>query len=218
MVYQGEREMAVHNRLLGKFDLVGIPAAARGVPQIEVSFDIDANGILNVGAKDLGTGKQQQIRIESSSGLSEQEIKKMVKDAEANATSDKAEKEKVDTKNQAEHLIYQTEKTLKEAGEKVTPDDRHAIEAALNDCRDRVKTGDTAGIKATMEALTKASHKMAEGMYTQAGPQPDTAGASTGQSQSGFNGGSSYNKGSAAPEGTNGHAVDADFEVIDENK
>lgn len=133
MVYQGEREMASHNRLLGKFDLLGLPAAPRGVPQIEVTFDIDANGILNVSAKDMGTGKQQQIRIESSSGLSEGEIQKMVKDAEVNAEKDKTEREKIDVKNQADQTIFQTEKTLRELEGKISDSDKSAIEAALND-------------------------------------------------------------------------------------
>ena len=124
MVYQGERDMAAHNRLLGKFDLIGLPAAPRGIPQIEVSFDIDANGIINVSAKDLGTGKQQQIRVESSSGLTETEIQKMVKDAEANAEKDKAERERIEVKNQVDQLVYQTEKTLVDAKDKISEADR----------------------------------------------------------------------------------------------
>ncbi len=239
MVYQGEREMAAHNRLLGKFDLVGIPSAPRGLPQIEVNFDIDANGILNVSAKDLGTGRQQQIRIESSSGLSEQDINKMVKDADAHAEQDKAEKEKVDVKNQAEHLIYQTEKTLKDAGDKVDSSDRYKIESALNDLKERVKSGDTASIKSGMEALMNASHKMAEAMYKQAGAQTCGAGAGggfeggfpnqaggAGPGFSGFTGQPGGNGGDGnihqpnhktASSSGSGSPVDADFEVIDDN-
>lgn len=244
MVYQGEREMAVHNRLLGKFDLMGIPTAPRGTPQIEVSFDIDANGILNVSAKDLGTGKQQQIRIESSSGLSEQDINKMVKDAEAHVEQDKAEREKVDVKNQAEHLIHQTERTLKDAGDKIESSDRYTIETAISDLKDKVKSGDTNAIKAGMEALTSASHKIAEAMYKQTGAQAGAhaggaAGPGAGFAQgfagkagdsgpgfSGFtgqpggNGGGRTTHQSAdkkASSGGNGSPVDADFEVIDDN-
>lgn len=211
MVYQGEREMAAHNRLLGKFDLIGIPAAPRGVPQIEVTFDIDANGILNVSAKDMGTGKQQQIRIESSSGLSESEIEKMVKDAEANAEKDKSEKERIEVKNQADQVIFQTEKTLKEAGDKIPESDKSAIESALNDLKEKAKGDNTEAIKASMDALMKASHSMAEAMYK-------TAGAQAGGPKPG-----------AGPQGPQPEpeqeppkdakdkdgAVDADYEVVD---
>jgi molecular chaperone DnaK len=169
MVYQGEREMAAHNRLLGKFDLLGLPAAPRGVPQIEVMFDIDANGILNVSAKDLGTGKQQQIRIESSSGLSEADIQKMVKEAEANATRDKEEKEKIEVKNQADQLIYQTEKSLTELEGKISEGDKSKITAALADLKEKVKSENVEQIKAGIESLTKAAHSMAEAMYKNAG-------------------------------------------------
>ena len=168
MVYQGEREMAVHNRLLGKFDLIGIPAAPRGIPQIEVTFDIDANGIIKVTAKDLGTGKEQQVRIESSSGLNEAEIQKMVKDAEANAARDKAEREKIDLKNHADQLIYQTEKTMGEMGDKISQDEKDKIKAAINDLREKIKKEDIEGIKAATDALMKASHKMAEELYKNA--------------------------------------------------
>jgi len=232
MVFQGEREMAAHNRLLGKFDLLGLPAAPRGIPQIEVTFDIDANGILNVSAKDMGTGKQQQIRIEASSGLNEGEIQRMVKDAEVNAEQDKKEKERVDTKNQAEHLVFQTEKTLKEAGEKVSPSDRQKMEAALNDLKDRIKSGDTAAIKKAMEALTGASHKMAEEMYKHAGPQQGP-GAGASPNPGAGAGGPFYQQGGpsgnpqdtmnqsadAGSSGKQGNSpVDADFEVIDDGK
>ncbi|MGB7566921.1 MAG: molecular chaperone DnaK, partial [Chitinivibrionales bacterium] len=170
LVYQGEREMAVHNRLLGKFDLIGIPAAPRGIPQVEVAFDIDANGILNVKAKDLGTGKEQQVRIESSSGLSEGDIQKMVKEAEANAESDRAEKEKVEVKNQAEQLVFQTEKTLADVGDKISPADRKNIEAAIEDLKNKIKSNDAGFIKKAMEDLSKASNKMAEELYRNVKP------------------------------------------------
>jgi len=222
MVFQGEREFAAHNRLLGKFDLVGIPSAPRGVPQIEVTFDIDNNGILKVSAKDLGTGKEQQIRIESSSGLTEQEIKKMVKDAEAHAEQDKLEKEKVDTKNQAEHLVYQTEKTLKELGDKVKAEDRQNIESALGDLKEKIKAGDTAALKSAMDALMKVSHKMAEEMYKTQGASSQ-AGAAGGGPESAYQQPQQEQGGDASQNQESGGkkkdgAVDADFEVVDDDK
>jgi molecular chaperone DnaK len=214
MVYQGERELAAHNRLLGKFDLVGIPVAPRGIPQVEVTFDIDANGILKVSAKDLGTGKEQQIRIESSSGLSESEIKKMVKEAESNAERDKKEREKIDVKNQADQVIYQTEKTLGEIGDKIPLDDKTKIQSAVDDLRKKLKGDDTDAIKASMDALMKASHKMAEEMYKHAGPQGQpgagpTAGA--GPSSPGPDGNAGDKK-----DGKGDGPVDADFTVVDD--
>jgi len=210
MVYQGEREMAAHNRLLGKFDLLGIPAAPRGVPQIEVTFDIDANGIINVGAKDMGTGKTQQIRVESSSGLSESEIEKMVKDAEVNAEKDKAEREKIETKNQADQTIFQTEKTLKEVEGKIPESDKAAIEKALADLKEKAKGEDIAAIKASMDALMKASHSMAEAMYktagAQGGPQDPTASAAGAQQE--------QPQQEPPKDKSKDGAVDADFEVV----
>ena len=223
MVYQGEREMAAHNRLLGKFDLVGIPTAPRGIPQIEVTFDIDANGIIKVTAKDLGTGKEQQVRIESSSGLTEAEIQKMVKDAEANAAKDKAEREKIDTKNQADQLIYQTEKTLSEIGDKISQDEKNKIQAAINDLREQIKKEDVAAIKASTDALMKASHKMAEEIYKNA--QAGASGAQgAGPGQAGQGAGQNTGQGGqqAGPgpgnknNGKNDGPVDADFEVVDD--
>ena len=214
MVYQGEREMAAHNRLLGKFDLVGIPSAPRGVPQIEVGFDIDANGIIKVTAKDLGTGKEQQVRIESSSGLTESEVKKMVKDAEANAARDKAEREKIDVKNQADQLIYQTEKTLAETGDKISQDEKDKIKVAINDVREKIKTENIEGIKAATETLMKASHKMSEELYknAQSGSRADAQG-SAGQheesQQTGPRGRTAENS-----EGKKNGPVDADYEVV----
>jgi molecular chaperone DnaK len=219
MVYQGEREMAAHNRLLGKFDLVGIPPAPRGIPQIEVSFDIDANGIIKVTAKDLGTGKEQQVRIESSSGLTETDIQKMVKDAEANAAKDKAEREKIDVKNQADQLIYQTEKTLGEIGDKISQDEKDKIHAAINDLREQLKKENIPSIKSSMDTLMKASHKMAEELYKNAqagqhpgagaGPGPGGAGGNVhGQSQSGPGGPGGKN------DGKNDGPIEADFEEV----
>ena len=206
-VLQGERGMASQNRTLGNFDLVGIPPAPRGVPQIEVTFDIDANGIVHVSAKDLGTGKEQHIRIESSSGLSESEIDRMVKEAEANAENDKKEREKVEVRNEADSMIYQTEKTLKEMGDKVNAADKQRIEEAVAALKKAIEGGDTADIKSKTEALQQAAYKIAEEMYKQQG-----AGAA-GAAGAGAAGG-------AAESGpTKGTADDVDYEVVkDEDK
>ena len=206
-VLQGERGMASQNRTLGNFDLVGIPPAPRGVPQIEVTFDIDANGIVHVSAKDLGTGKEQHIRIESSSGLSEDEINRMVKEAEANAENDKKEREKVEVRNEADSMIYQTEKTLKEMGDKVNAADKQRIEDAVATLKKAIEGGDTADIKSKTEALQQAAYKIAEEMYKQQG-----AGAA-GAAGAGAAGG-------AAESGpTKGTADDVDYEVVkDEDK
>ncbi len=207
-VLQGERGMASQNRTLGNFDLVGIPPAPRGVPQIEVTFDIDANGIVHVSAKDLGTGKEQHIRIESSSGLSESEIERMVKEAEANAENDKQEREKVEAKNNADSLIYQTEKTLKEAGDKVNAADKQQIEAAIADLKQALSSDNIADIKAKTEALQQAAYKIAEEMYKQQGAQPGgDASASANASGSG---------GSSGGANTSGTADDVDYEVVND--
>ena len=213
-VLQGEREFARDNRTLGRFNLEGIPAAPRGVPQIEVSFDIDANGIAHVSAKDLGTGKEQKIRIESSSGLSEEDIQKMVREAEANADADKERKKEIETRNNADSLIYATEKTLKEHGDTVGADEKSAIEAAIADLRRALEGTNAAEIEAKMEALTSASHKLAEAMYAKAGAAPgaDMGGGAAGGPEyvnPGDNGGNSDSK-----SGT----VDADFKVVDDEK
>ncbi|MDY0092826.1 MAG: molecular chaperone DnaK [Candidatus Vecturithrix sp.] len=185
-VLQGEREMARDNRTLGKFHLVGIPPAPRGVPQIEVTFDIDANGIVNVSAKDLGTGKEQQITITASSGLSENEIDQMVKDAETHSDEDRKKREAIDLRNQADSLVYQTEKLLNENREKIPASDISAIENAVKQTKEAIESNDPDRIKTAIDDLTKASHKMAEAMYRQqtheqaggaqpgsdAGPQP----------------------------------------------
>ncbi len=211
-VLQGEREMADQNRTLGRFDLVGIPPAPRGVPQIEVTFDIDANGIVHVSAKDMGTGKEQHIQIQSSSGLSEDEINRMVKDAEANAEADKKKRESVDARNEADSLVYQTEKTLKDLGDKVSASDKKAIEKASNELKEALKGDNVDDIKKKTEALKQASYKIAEEMYKQqaaqgaaggAGPNPGDAGAAGGAS----GGASGFDKGSAD---------DVQYEVHDE--
>jgi molecular chaperone DnaK len=178
-VFQGEREMAADNKLLGQFDLVGIPPAPRGVPQIEVSFDIDANGIVNVQAKDKATGKEQQIRIQASGGLSESEINKMVKDAEAHAEEDKKRKAAVEAKNHADALVHSTEKALAEHGAKIAEAERGAIETALADLKEALKGDDADAISAKTNALAQVSMKLGEAMYKQAeGPGgPEGGGA-----------------------------------------
>ncbi len=166
-VLQGEREMSPDNKTLGRFELVGIPPAPRGVPQIEVTFDIDANGIVHVSAKDLGTGKEQAIKIESSGGLSEEEVEKMVNDAEQFADEDKAKRESVEVKNQAETLIYSTEKSVSELGDKLPEEDKTKIEACTEQLKKSVEADDIEAIKSDIEALSQASHKMAEMLYSQ---------------------------------------------------
>jgi molecular chaperone DnaK len=167
-VFQGEREMAADNKVLGQFDLMGIPPAPRGMPQIEVTFDIDANGIVNVSAKDKATGKEQQIRIQASGGLSEADIQKMVKDAEANAAEDKKRREAVDAKNHADSLVHSTEKALAEHGSKVEESERRAIEDAVSDLKEALKGDDAEAIKAKTNTLAQASMKLGEAMYKQA--------------------------------------------------
>ena len=203
-VFQGEREMAADNKLLGQFDLVGIPPAPRGVPQIEVTFDIDANGIVNVQAKDKGTGKEQQIRIQASGGLSEADIQRMVKDAEAHAADDKKRRAFVEAKNQAEALVHQTEKSLKEYGDKVAANDRTAIENALSDLKEALKGEDAGAIQAKAQSLAQVSMKLGEAMYAaqQQGGQPggDAGGSSGGDA------------------GKKEDVVDAEFTEVDDDK
>ena len=207
-VLQGEREMASQNRTLGTFDLVGIPAAPRGVPQIEVTFDIDANGIVHVSAKDLGTGKEQSIQIQSSSGLDDSEIDRMVKDAEAHAEEDKKERERIDTRNNADSLVYQTEKAMKDYGDKVDASSKAAIESALADLKAVLanQSASVEEIKAKTEALQQASYKLAEEMYKNANPQGG-AGPQPGAGPQGPG---------AGPQGgpSNAGASDADYEVV----
>src|SRR5262249_30152360 len=162
------REMAADNKLLGQFDLVGIPPAPRGVPQVEVTFDIDANGIVHVGAKDLGTGKEQSIQITASSGLSKDEIEKMVKEAELHAAEDKKKREVIDARNQLDGLVYQTEKTLGEHGANLDPETRGGIETALADAKKALEGQDADAIRRAADDLSRASHKLAEAMYAKA--------------------------------------------------
>ncbi len=172
-VYQGEREMAAYNKLIGNFQLVGIPPAPRGIPQIEVAFDIDANGIVNVTAKDMATGNEQKITITASSGLNEDEIEKMVHDAEAHAEEDRRTRHEADVRNKADSLVYSTEKSLRDLAEQVSEDDRKAIERALEDVKEALKGNDTDDIERKSEILMQASYKLAEHMYAQAGGGPD---------------------------------------------
>ncbi len=215
-VLQGEREMADQNRTLGNFDLTGIPAAPRGVPQIEVTFDIDANGIVHVSAKDNGTGKEQHIQITSSSGLSEEEINRMVKDAEANAAADKERRESVDAKNEADSLIYATEKSLKDLGDKVSGADKQKIEDAIAALKKSLESSNTADIKAKTEDLKQASYKIAEEIYKQQGAQGAAGAAGAGQASSGNaeqNNSSAENNSSKFDKGS---AQDVDYEVHDD--
>ncbi len=204
-VFQGEREMAADNKLLGQFDLVGIPPAPRGMPQIEVTFDIDANGIVNVSAKDKSTGKEQQIKIQASGGLSDDEIERMVKEAEENAESDKKKRESVDTRNHADSLINETEKNLKEHGDKIPEADRNKITADIEELK-KVKDGDDIeAIKSKTEALVQSSLKMGEAIYKQnpqgAAPQTDPSGAEP-----------------SSDDKKDEKVVDAEFEEVDEDK
>jgi len=171
-VLQGERPMAADNRSLGRFHLDGIPPAPRGIPQVEVTFDIDANGILNVHAKDKGTGKEQKITITASSGLSKEEIEKMQKEAESHASEDQKRKEEVDTRNQADALAYTAEKTIKDAGDKIDSGDKEMIENGIKELRKALEGKDTADIKAKTESLQKSVYAVSEKLYKAAGPQP----------------------------------------------
>jgi molecular chaperone DnaK len=209
-VLQGEREMAIDNRTLGRFDLVGIPPAPRGIPQIEVSFDIDANGIVHVSAKDMGTGKEQSIKIQVSSGLSEEEIQKKVKEAEAHAQEDKKKKSLVEARNKADQMIYTTEKTLKEYGDKVSEDEKKNIEEKIEKVKQAAKGESADDINKSVDELMQASHKIAEQMYKQtAGAQQQAA------DQEPPKEGKKEEKPEDKDKGKEG-AVDADFEVVDD--
>ena len=206
-VLQGERPMARDNRTLGKFHLIGIPPAPRGVPQVEVTFDIDANGILNVSAKDTATAKQQNITITASSGLTKDEIDRMVHDAEANAADDTLRKEEIEVRNQTDSLVYSTERTLGEHGAKLPEGDRKAIEEALAEARDALKGDDVARMKRAQETLTRSAHKLAEVMYREAQGQAGAPGTPGGAGDG------------AAPSGPKeGEVVDAEFEDLGEKK
>jgi molecular chaperone DnaK len=208
-VVQGERPLARDNRTLGRFQLVGIPPAPRGVPQIEVTFDIDANGIVNVSAKDLGTGKEQKITITASSGLSKDEVDRMMKDAESHAEDDKKRREEIETRNRADQAVYAAEKMLQEMGEKLSASDKAGVESAIEELKKAVNSNDAAAMTRAMDALTQAQHKAAEALYKQAGAAgaagggagPDAAGAGASTSSSGA---------------TEGDVIDA--EVVDEEK
>ena len=203
-VLQGERSMAADNRTLGRFELTGIPPAPRGLPQIEVTFDIDANGIVHVSAKDLGTGKEQSIKITASSGLSEEEIDKLVKEAEAHGEEDKKKKELIEVKNQADSMVYSIEKNLKEMGDQIDVDQKTKIEEAIAKLKTALEGDDVDAIKAAQEEATQASHKLAEAMYAKATAkeQADAAGASEGDAQ-------------AESAKADDDVVDADFEEVD---
>jgi molecular chaperone DnaK len=206
-VLQGEREMATNNKTLGRFELVGIPPAPRGLPQIEVTFDIDANGIVNVSAKDLGTGKEQSIKITASSGLSEEEIQQAIKEAEMHSEEDAKKRELVEAKNNADSLVYSTEKTLNEMGDKVDADTKQNIEDHIQRLRTAMEGEDAEAIKRGSEELMQASHKVAEAMYQQAS-QAGAGGQEGGAQQEG-------GPGSATDEE---EVVEAEFEEVDEEK
>ncbi len=206
-VLQGEREMAAGNKTLGKFHLDGIPAAPRGVPQIEVAFDIDSNGIVNVSAKDLGTGKEQKITITSSTNMSKEDIDKAVKDAEKFAAEDKKNKEAVDVRNEAESLVYQTEKSLGELGDKISADEKAKVESACSKLKETLKGSDVEAIKADTEAVKQAFYAVAEKMYAQSGAQGAPGAETAGQA------------GAGAQQGPNGETVyDADYKVVDDDE
>ncbi len=208
-VFQGEREMAADNKLLGQFDLVGIPAAPRGVPQVEVTFDIDANGIVHVGAKDLGTGKEQSIQITASSGLSKEEIDKMVKDATLHAEDDKKKRETVDARNQLDGLVYQTEKTLAEHGAGLDAGTRSGIESALTEAKQALESSDAGRMKSAADVLGRASHKLAEAMYANAAKAQQGEGAAPGGED-----GHAGDGGQQKPKDEN--VVEAEFEEVKE--
>ena len=208
-VFQGEREMAVNNKLLGQFDLVGIPPAPRGVPQIEVTFDIDANGIVHVAAKDLGTGKEQSIKITASSGLSEEEIKNMVRDAESHAAEDKKHKDTVEARNQLDSLIYSTEKSLKEYGTDLDASVKENIEAELKKAKEVVDSQDAEVIRKAAEQLSQSSHKLAEAMYAKASQQKTAQEKSSNNQQDEQNGNADGAK-------KKDDVVDADFTEVKE--
>jgi molecular chaperone DnaK len=200
-VLQGEREMAGYNKTLGRFQLMGIPPAPRGMPQIEVTFDIDANGIVNVSAKDMGTGKEQSIKITASSGLSEEEIEKLVKEAEMHADEDKKKRELIDARNMADSLIYTTEKSVKEAGDKVDEATKGNIDQAIDNLKKAMEGDNAEEIKRLTEELTQASHKLAEAMYAKASQQQAQSGAAPGAE-------------SASGASQDDDVVDADFEEV----
>jgi molecular chaperone DnaK len=215
-VLQGEREMASANKTIGRFHLDEIPAAPRGVPQIEVTFDIDANGILKVSAKDLGTGKEQKITITSDSGLSEEQIQQMIRDAESHADEDKKQREKIDTKNQAESMVYQTEKQLKENGDKLPAEIKSSVESGIEKLKEAIKSDDTEQIKAAMAAIEKDMHAFAQELYKNANPNAQQGAPNGGagfnpQDFAGFAQQQQQQQGGNAPSG-NDNIVDAEVD------
>jgi molecular chaperone DnaK len=212
-VFQGEREMANDNKLLGQFDLVGIPAAPRGMPQVEVTFDIDANGIVHVSAKDLATQKEQSIKITASSGLSKEEVEKLVKDAQAHTDEDKKRRKTAEAKNQADSLIYQTEKNLSEHGDKIAAEDKTKIEEAIAALKKAMEGTDPEAIESATQTLTTASHKLAEEMYKKA-----SASAAAGSGTDGAGGNGAAGGTGAGETKTDEKVVDAEFEEVDKDK
>ena len=210
-VLQGEREMAAYNKSLGRFQLDGIAPARRGVPQIEVTFDIDANGIVNVSAKDLGTGKEQHITITSSTNMSKEDVEKAVREAEQYATEDAKRKEEIDTRNQGDQMVYQTERTLEELGDKVDAAEKAEVESKLNELKETLKGSDTAAIKAATEALTQVFYKLSEKMYQQANPQGGQPGANPGCDPN-------CQSGDCSKGGDGQQYYDADYTVVDDDK
>jgi molecular chaperone DnaK len=204
-VLQGERPLARDNRTLGRFQLVGLPPAPRGVPQIEVTFDIDANGIVNVSAKDLGTGKEQKITITASSGLSKDEVDRMMKDAESHADEDRKRKDEIETRNRADHAVYAAEKMLQDMGSKLAPAEKSAVEAAVESLKSAINANDVPGMNRAMEQLTQAQHKAAEALYKQSGTPGGAEAAGAGPAP-----------GAGAPGGAEGEVIDA--EVVDDDK
>ena len=204
-VLQGERQMAADNRTLGRFELVGIPPAPRGVPQIEVAFDIDANGIVHVNAKDLGTGKEQSIKITASSGLTEEEIQKLVREAEQHSEEDKRRKELIEARNLADSMIYSVEKNIKEFGDKVDAEEKTKIEEAINKTKKAMEGEDAQAIKSAQDELMNVSHKLAEAMYAKSAGGQQGPGAGDGGAQQ-------DNSSGAASEKKDDDVVDADFE------
>ena len=210
-VLQGEREMAAYNKSLGRFQLDGIAPARRGVPQIEVTFDIDANGIVNVSAKDLGTGKEQHITITSSTNMSKEDVEKAVREAEQYAAEDAKRKEEIDTRNQGDQMVYQTERTLEELGDKVDAAETAEVESTLNELKETLKGSDTAAIKAATEALTQVFYKLSEKMYQQANPQGGQPGANPGCDPN-------CQSGDCSKGGDGQQYYDADYTVVDDDK
>jgi molecular chaperone DnaK len=207
-VLQGERQLARDNRTLGRFHLDGIPSAPRGVPQIEVTFDIDANGIVNASAKDKATGKEQKITITASSGLSKDEVERMMKDAESHAEDDRKRREEIETRNRADQAVYGAEKTMRDMGDKLGASDKTALESAITELKNAVSSNDTAAMNRAMEQLTQAQHKAAEALYKQAGP----AAASAGGPEPGAANAGAADSGRAAE----GDVIDA--EVVEDEK